>query len=157
MKIVMKKKANAEDLRAMRREISALALLNHPKVIGIHDWCETQYTLCIVLDYCAGGNVFDRVMEQQMFTELQAASLIRQIANALQHIHKLGIVHRDLKPENLMYVSKEDDSMKIIDFGLSNRVKPIDSKVVSAEFYLITDLKTVFSLDTPCGTPHYAG
>ena len=158
MKIVKKQKANKDDVRAMRREISALALVYHKHVIRIHDWCETPQHIFIVLDYCGGGNVFDRVMEQQTFTEIQASKLIKQVASALKHIHSLGIVHRDLKPENLMYVSKDNNTMKVIDFGLSNRIK-INGMFISQSDFKKKNIipEQVYSLETPCGTPHYAG
>ena len=158
MKIVKKQKANKDDVRAMRREISALALVYHKHVIQIYDWCETPDHIFIVLDYCGGGNVFDRVMEQQTFTEIQASKLIKQVASALKHIHSLGIVHRDLKPENLMYVEPHDNTMKVIDFGLSNRIKINGMFIPSSEFKKKNIIpEQVFSLETPCGTPHYAG
>ena len=130
----------------MRREISALSLISHDNVIRIYDWCETNRHIFIVLDYCGGGNVFDRVVEQQTFTELQASQLIKQVGNALQYIHSLGIVHRDLKPENLMYCGPHDSTIKVIDFGLSNRIK-VDSEQKNA------NPSDIFSLHTPCGTP----
>merc|ERR1712228_51415 len=87
-------------------------------------------------------------MEQQTFTEMQASKLIKQVGSALQYIHSLGIVHRDLKPENLMYCNAHDSNIKVIDFGLSNRIKTMNEA---------TDNPVdIFSLRTPCGTPHYA-
>ena len=96
MKIIKKKKASKSDIRAMRREINALALIDHKNVVNIHDWCETPSTLYIVLDYCGGGNLLERVSNTGKFTELHTVKVILQVADALQHVHSLGIVHRDL-------------------------------------------------------------
>lgn len=49
--------------------------------------------------------------------EGKASELISSILYAVKHLHSLGIVHRDLKVENFMFAS--DDSVKMIDFGLS--------------------------------------
>ena len=97
MKIVKKKRMNKDDLRAFRREITILSGVWHDNIINIHDWCETKDQLFIVLDYCGGGNVFDRIAEQRTFTELQASQLIKQVAEALYCLHMQGVVHRDLK------------------------------------------------------------
>ena len=97
MKLVKKKRMSKDDLRAFRREITILSGVWHDNIINIHDWCETKDQLFIVLDYCGGGNVFDRIAEQKTFTELQASQLIKQVAEALYCLHMQGIVHRDLK------------------------------------------------------------
>lgn len=54
------------------------------------------------------------------FSESQAATIFKQILNALQYCHKSKIAHRDLKPENFLFESKRPDAtLKLIDFGLS--------------------------------------
>jgi calcium-dependent protein kinase len=69
---------------------------------------------------CNGGELFDRIIEKEYFTEDEAARLFKQILMALNYCHSNNIVHRDLKPENFLFVSKDDTSdLKIIDFGLS--------------------------------------
>ena len=109
MKIVKKKRMNKDDLRAFRREITILSGVWHDNIINIHDWCETKDQLFIVLDYCGGGNVFDRIAEQKTFTELQASQLIKQVAEALYCLHMQGVVHRDLKVDlvSLVFLVKQ--------------------------------------------------
>jgi len=48
---------------------------------------------------CAGGELFDRIVNKAHYSEAEAATTVRQVASALEFLHARGIVHRDLKPE----------------------------------------------------------
>ena len=64
--------------------------------------------------------MFDKIIEKEFFTEVEAAHVFKQIMQGVNYCHSQGIVHRDLKPENFLYEDKGDNSdVKIIDFGLS--------------------------------------
>jgi calcium-dependent protein kinase len=74
----------------------------------------------LVTEICAGGELFDRIVAEEFFTEPMAARTFRQILMALNYCHSENIVHRDLKPENFLFQSKDANSdLQIIDFGLS--------------------------------------
>ncbi len=89
---------------------------------------------------CNGGELFDRIVTQEFFTEPMAARIFKQILMALNYCHSNQIVHRDLKPENFLFESKKNDSdLKIIDFGLSK---------------ILTTGK-LQRLNTRAGTPYY--
>lgn len=91
-------------------------------------------------ELCIGGELFDRIVAQEYFTEPMAARTFKQILMALNYCHSTGIVHRDLKPENFLFESKTSDSnLKIIDFGLS--------KILSAG--------KLQRMKTRAGTPYY--
>jgi len=69
---------------------------------------------------CSGGELFDRIIEKEYFSEKYAAVVFKQILEAINYCHSNGVCHRDLKPENFLFETKSDDSdIKIIDFGLS--------------------------------------
>jgi calcium-dependent protein kinase len=75
--------------------------------------------VCIVMEELKGKELFDRIIERNKFTELDAAQLFRTLMCALKDLHKAGVVHRDLKPENLIYAdSAANSDIKITDFGL---------------------------------------
>ena len=64
--------------------------------------------------------MFDRIIEKEYFSEKYAASVFKQILEAINYCHTMNVCHRDLKPENFLYENKDDNSdIKIIDFGLS--------------------------------------
>lgn len=92
----------------------------HPNVIDLYDVYEDQSGVHLVLELCSGGELFDRIVAQERYSEIEAAAVVRQIAEGLEALHRVNIVHRDLKPENCLFLSKDKDSpLKIMDFGLS--------------------------------------
>lgn len=74
------------------------------------------------MEYCPGGELFDKIAAQkdQMFSEGEAAKIMKKLLRAINHCHASGVVHRDIKPENIMY--GKDGEIKLIDFGLSKTV-----------------------------------
>ncbi|EKX34040.1 hypothetical protein GUITHDRAFT_147498 [Guillardia theta CCMP2712] len=113
----------------------------------------------IVMEYVSGGELFDRIVEKDHYSEAEAAHCFYQIIGAVEYLHSIGIAHRDLKPgegrsllcsetakelnplpENILYASKSPDSpVKIADFGLG----------------AIVDLENGAIMKTVCGTPSY--
>lgn len=74
----------------------------------------------LVMELMTGGELFDRIVDKESYTEAEAIETIRPIVDALHYCHEMGIIHRDLKPENLLYETKDDGSIvKIGDFGLA--------------------------------------
>ena len=74
----------------------------------------------VIFRVCSGGELFERIIEKEFFSEKYAASVFKQILEAINYCHNNGICHRDLKPENFLFETKDDSSdLKVIDFGLS--------------------------------------
>lgn len=93
----------------------------HPNVIDLYDVYEDSNGVHLVLELCSGGELFDRIVKQDRYSETEAAAVVRQIAAGLEAIHRANIVHRDLKPENCLFSDiREDSPLKIMDFGLSS-------------------------------------
>lgn len=115
-----------EDVEDVRREIQIMHhLAGHPNVISIKGAYEDAMAVHVVMELCAGGELFDRIIQRGHYTERKAAELIRTIVGVVEACHSLGVMHRDLKPENFLFVSQQEDSLlKTIDFGLSVFFKP---------------------------------
>lgn len=124
------------DVERVSREIHILKLIRHPNIIQLYEIIETPKKLYLIMEYASGGELFEYIVKNNKLNEVEACLLFHQIVAGIEYIHKLHIVHRDLKPENLLL--DEKNSIKIVDFGLSNTYK-LDE-----------------TLKTACGSPCYA-
>jgi calcium-dependent protein kinase len=130
-KSIMKRKLlTEEDVEDVRREIQIMHhLAGSSNVISIKEASEDAVAVHVVMELCAGGELFDRIVERGHYTERKAAKLARTIVGVIQSCHSLGVMHRDLKPENFLFVNQQEESpLKAIDFGLSCFFKPGLSK-----------------------------
>ncbi|TVU50255.1 hypothetical protein EJB05_01621 [Eragrostis curvula] len=118
-------------------------LAGHPNIISIVDAYEDAVAVHIIMELCAGGELFDRIVQQGHYTERQAAALARVIVAVVESCHSLGVMHRDLKPENFLFVGNEEDALlKTIDFGISMFFRPGDAftDVVGSAYYVAPEV-----------------
>jgi beta-lactam-binding protein with PASTA domain len=101
-----------------RREARSAAMLNHPNIVSVHDWGETQDTYFMIMEFVRGPNLRALLMKHGMFQPAQAVEVTDAVLAALEHAHAQGIVHRDIKPENIM-IRASDGVPKVADFGLA--------------------------------------
>lgn len=155
--IAKRKLLTQDDVEDVRREVQIMHHLSgHPNVISIKGAYEDAVAVHLVMEFCAGGELFDRIIQRGHYTERKAAELIRTIVGVVEACHSLGVMHRDLKPENFLFVGKEEDSLlKTIDFGLSvffkpgvlgafycNRVSNLSCEIFLAAFFTLFNLKS---------------
>ncbi|CAN6253750.1 unnamed protein product [Urochloa humidicola] len=142
--IAKRKLITKEDVEDVRREIQIMHhLAGHRNVVAIKGAYEDQQYVHIVMDLCAGGELFDRIIQRGHYSERKAAELTRIIVGVVEACHSLGVMHRDLKPENFLLANKDDDmSLKAIDFGLSVFFKPgqIFTDVVGSPYYVAPEV-----------------
>ena len=124
-------KLNIKNLEKFEREINILINSDHPNIIKIYEIYESKKSLYLVMEECKGGEVFDRIIEhiqsKTMYSEKDAAEILKQVMSAVEYCHNNGICHRDLKPENLLYLNpggEKGNPIKVIDFGLSQIISP---------------------------------
>ncbi|XP_049931410.1 calcium-dependent protein kinase 10-like isoform X2 [Nymphaea colorata] len=144
-KSIAKRKLVAEDdVEDVRREIQIMHhLAGHPNMISITGAYEDALAVHVVMELCAGGELFDRIVAKGHYSERKAADLARVIVGVVEACHSLGVMHRDLKPENFLFVDKrEESSLKTIDFGLSIFFKPGEtfSDVVGSPYYVAPEV-----------------
>jgi serine/threonine protein kinase len=120
VKVLPEHLASSPDaLARFEREAKAVAALNHPSILGIHDFAAHGETSYVVMEMLEGESLRTR-LEQGPLTPREATELAIQMAQGLAAAHEKGVVHRDLKPANL-WVTKEG-RLKILDFGLAKQV-----------------------------------
>ncbi|XP_016969509.2 serine-rich adhesin for platelets isoform X4 [Drosophila rhopaloa] len=119
IKIIKKCKIEAEaDLVRIRREVQIMSSVHHPNIIHIYEVFENRDKMVLVMEFAAGGELYDYLSERKVLTEEEARRIFRQVATAVYYCHKHKICHRDLKLENILL--DEKGNAKIADFGLSN-------------------------------------
>ena len=105
-----------ERLARFEREARAVAALNHPNILTVHD-VGTHEAVPYVVTELLEGETLRELMSRRAPTQRQVLSLAVQAARGLEAAHAKGILHRDLKPENLFVTT--DGRLKILDFGLA--------------------------------------
>ncbi|XP_070595210.1 uncharacterized protein [Erythrolamprus reginae] len=142
IKVIDKKKAKQDSyvLKNMKRESRIHQMIVHPNIVHLYETLETENSYYMVMELCLGGDLMDKICEKKRLDEEEVKEYTRHIMAAVDHLHHHGIVHRDLKIEN--FLLDENNSIKIVDFGLSNVIK---FQGLSQEL-----------LNTQCGSPAYA-
>ncbi|XP_061374551.1 calcium-dependent protein kinase 20-like isoform X2 [Gastrolobium bilobum] len=142
--IAKRKLTTQEDVEDVRREIQIMHhLAGHPNVIQILGAYEDAVAVHVVMELCAGGELFDRIIQRGHYTERKAAELARLIVSVVEACHSLGVMHRDLKPENFLFINHEEESpLKTIDFGLSVFFRPGETftDVVGSPYYVAPEV-----------------
>jgi hypothetical protein len=124
--------AQAHDLSRFRAEAEAVARLQHPNIVQIHEVGEHQGLPYFVLEYVPGGSLA-RWLAGTPQPARAAAPFVETLARAMHFAHQHGIIHRDLKPANVLVQLEEQASPagsfnlhsaipKITDFGLAKRL-----------------------------------
>jgi len=108
-----------EDQWICDQEASIMRRLDHPNICRLLETYEQGGSNYFVLEYCEGGDLFDRIAERGTLKEHEAADVVRQVACALKYAHGSGIAHRDIKPENICFCTNDrsDDQAKVVDWG----------------------------------------
>uniref|UniRef100_A0A1J3G3C9 non-specific serine/threonine protein kinase n=2 Tax=Noccaea caerulescens TaxID=107243 RepID=A0A1J3G3C9_NOCCA len=103
----------------VQREIMNHRSLNHPNIIRFKEVLLTATHLAIVMEYAAGGELFDRICSAGRFSEDEARFFFQQLISGVSYCHSLQICHRDLKLENTLLDGSAAPRVKICDFGYS--------------------------------------
>lgn len=125
-KSILKKELNSEeDENAVKREIRIMKhLAGQPNIVEFKCAYEDDDSIHLVMEFCGGGELFDKIKAQSYYSEKDAVEIIRPIVNVVHVCHFMGVMHRDLKPENFLFSSNDENAvLKAIDFGCSLFIK----------------------------------
>jgi eukaryotic-like serine/threonine-protein kinase len=111
--------AEETELARFRIEAEAVARLQHPNIVQIHEVGDYNHLPYLSLEFVDGGGL-DRQLAGTPQDPRAAASLLETVARAMHFAHKKGIVHRDLKPANVLLT--REGTPKVTDFGLAKRL-----------------------------------
>ncbi|XP_052903259.1 myosin light chain kinase, smooth muscle-like [Anopheles moucheti] len=112
-----------KDKERVWQETAIMESLDHPKLLRLFATFELPKEIIMVVEYISGGELFERVVADDFtLTEKDCVIFVRQICQGVEHMHSRQIVHLDLKPENIMCATKTSHEIKIIDFGLAQRL-----------------------------------
>ena len=107
-----------DEINTMRR------VSHHHNIVKLYDCYLHGDHFVMALELCRGGELFDRIVAKQHYSEREARKCFAQMVEAIGHCHAHEIVHRDLKPENLLYADVEGtpngEVIKLADFGLAS-------------------------------------
>mmetsp|Transcript_4615 Transcript_4615/g.12883 ORF Transcript_4615/g.12883 Transcript_4615/m.12883 type:complete len:313 (-) Transcript_4615:186-1124(-) len=143
LKIV--ERLTAADAAKQDREAEIHKALNHPNIAKVFETFSGALQVCIVMELCKGGELFDALEEQchgRTCSEEESRHIFRQVMCAVSYMHEHGLAHRDLKLENFLIEERDAAlstcTIKLIDFGLAARFRA-----------------GIASFKTACGSPHY--
>ena len=102
------------------KEARTISKLYHSNIVHVIEVFEENNTVYYVMDYIEGSSLQDLIKIKGKLSESVAVDYIRQIADALDYIHKRNLNHLDVKPANIM-VSRSDNRVILIDFGISKQ------------------------------------
>jgi WD40 repeat protein len=111
--------AGADSLERFRREAEAIARLQHPNIVQVHEVGEHNGLPFFSLELCEGGSLAAKLKGTPLPAR-EAAQLVVTLAGAVGAAHQRGVIHRDLKPGNVLLTA--DGTPKITDFGLAKKL-----------------------------------
>ncbi len=136
---MVKAKLTEADKSALIGEVNIVRKLDHRHIVKFYEYYEDASHYYIVSELVKGGELFDRIVEREFYSEKDARDLVKQLAEALGYCHAFNVAHRDMKPENILLSDETNDAIvKIADFGFAKEGGPDGSNMITA-----------------CGTPNY--
>ncbi|CAI0437227.1 unnamed protein product [Linum tenue] len=145
--ISKRKLVTKNDKEDMKREIQIMQHLSgQPNIVEFKGAYEDKQTVHLVMELCAGGELFDRIIAKGHYSEKEAAGICRSIVNVVHICHFMGVMHRDLKPENFLLSSKDNNTalLKATDFGLSVFIEEgkVYRDIVGSAYYVAPEMLT---------------
>ncbi|HEX3642670.1 MAG TPA: protein kinase, partial [Ktedonobacteraceae bacterium] len=129
-------------LERFRRETDAAAALEHPNIMPVHEYGESNGLAYLVMPYISGGTLRDVLEREGPLPLAKAANYLEQLAAAIDAAHDRGVIHRDIKPANIMVTP--EGRLLLGDFGLVKIIAEGQSAMVR-----------LTGAGAPVGTPDY--
>eukprot|EP00930_Biecheleria_cincta_P015989 TRINITY_DN13147_c0_g1_i3.p1 TRINITY_DN13147_c0_g1~~TRINITY_DN13147_c0_g1_i3.p1 ORF type:complete len:757 (-),score=111.69 TRINITY_DN13147_c0_g1_i3:217-2487(-) len=115
------------DAQKLKEEICTMRKLDHQNIVRLFETFEDRNYVYLVMELCEGGELVGLILEHRTLNEACVAMVMRQVLAAIEYMHSKLICHRDIKQENIVFLSRrpiEQNTLKVVDFGLACRFKP---------------------------------
>jgi len=122
---------DALSLRRFKQEAQAASVLNHPNIVAVHDFGESENgTPFLVMDYVEGKTLSEIVKSEGPLGLERFLQIMQQVTEGLTVAHQNNVVHRDLKPSNVMIAEVNGkEQAKLLDFGIAKLLSPDNENV----------------------------
>ncbi|OMJ74353.1 hypothetical protein SteCoe_26742 [Stentor coeruleus] len=126
----------------VQRESLILSKLSHKNIIGYFETLEDDLKFYIITELCLGGSLAEKLRKSKKFSEAFTIEIMKQVLDAVEYLHSQKIIHRDIKLENILLKDSSSNSIKLIDFGCSEYIKPGESlsSCMGSLFYLAPEV-----------------
>lgn len=112
-----------------KEDVQTLRTLDHPHICKVNDSWEDAMNVYLIMEFCKGGNLMNLAARRKSrINESTIAVLVRQMVDALSHLHEHNMVHSDVRPENWLFDTEPDRqqnvfemNLKMIDFGFATK------------------------------------
>ncbi|XP_049432113.1 serine/threonine-protein kinase Nek3 [Epinephelus fuscoguttatus] len=134
---------NQSKLESCRREAILLSRMKHPNIVAFREAFEADDLLCIVMEYCSGGDLLQKIRLQKttLFSVDDILRWCAQMCAATHHIHDKRVLHRDLKSKNIFLT--DNGTIKLGDFGsacILNSPKAYAQTYVGTPYYVAPEI-----------------
>jgi eukaryotic-like serine/threonine-protein kinase len=143
--------AGSRELARFRVEAEAVARLQHPNIVQIHEVGAADGRPYCALEFVEGGSLAQKLVGQPLPAR-EAARLVEALAQAMQLVHNRNVVHRDLKPANVLLAT--DGTPKVTDFGLARQ---LDSDGGQTQSGAVMGTPSYMAPEQASGQAHEAG
>ena len=144
VKIISKKILSKDEIlnKSVLNEVDIIRSLDHPCILRIYEYFEDKFNYYIVMEYCPGGDLFEKLESVKKFSEEQVAKVMQQVFSVLFYMHTKKIIHRDIKLENILIVDEENLMIKVIDFNIAvfNKANSKLSKMTGTPSYMAPEV-----------------
>ncbi|MFG2730366.1 serine/threonine-protein kinase [Streptomyces canus] len=141
VKLLDATEAASPDLpKRFEREAVAAAQINHPGVVGLHDFGVHGDALFLIMEKIDGATLTEHIRDNAPMEPARALAIATEICAALAAAHQASVIHYDIKPHNVMLAP--DGRVKVVDFGIAGFAQTVATVARSSELH-------------PAGTPEY--
>lgn len=143
IKVIKKKKLKDYNLDD---EISILKKLQCDYIVKFFDWYDDDTRVYQIFEYVSGGDLYYRIKKGLLNKNISLLYL-KQMATAIDYIHKNHIMHRDIKPENILI--DKNDNIKLTDFGFATKFKDGEkfNAIVGSIYFLAPEIINNYGYD----------